>query len=111
MAVEFDGVTTPQSTGAVPTPTDPVVVEQVPGHPESTGAVDAPPAAVTVEFGDLGTSSTGAVETPGPQSYGPEAKVIRSGRRAAAEPSQVTPETKTESKTQSADVPLPGQAH
>lgn len=96
MAVEFDGVTTPQSTGAVPTPTDPVVVEQVPGHPESTGAVDAPPAAVTVEFGDLGQDPTGAVENPGPQTLGPQAKVIRSGRRVAAEPSTVTAETKTQ---------------
>lgn len=77
--------TIPESTGAVQTPTDPVEIEATPGHPESTGAVKTP-GPVTTEFGDLGTESTNTVETPGPvTTLAPQVKVVRSGRRAAAE--------------------------
>lgn len=69
MAVEFsDDVVVPQSTGAVKSPTDPVVVVQDPGA-AVTNAVDAPDPVVTTEFGDLGQESTKSFPNPEPQKF------------------------------------------
>ena len=94
MAIENEGTVTPESTGAVTTPSEPVTVEAAVGHPESTGAVEAPPAVLTTEFGDLGQSSTRTVETPGPQTSGPDAKVVKPTGRRAAEPTTTSAEVK-----------------
>lgn len=96
MAVEINSDPTfPESTGAVATPSEPVVTEQVPGHPESTGAVESDGKPVTTLFGELGQKPTGAVETPGPFTMvAPQVKVVRSGRRAAQDASGPA-ETKT----------------
>jgi hypothetical protein len=96
MGVTDEGITLPQSTNAVATPTEPVTVEQTPGHPVSSGAVEAPPAAVTTEFGPDGTESTNTVPTPGAYKVvNTSVKVINAPRRAAAE-GQTTAETEAQ---------------
>lgn len=95
MAVEFDGITVPESTNTVPTP-GPVESVQTPGHPESTGAVETP-GAVTHEFGALGQEPTAAAPNPEPVTvYSAFAKVVRPQGRRAAEPATTTGSTKAQ---------------
>ena len=82
MAIRDEGVTLPESTGAVETPTDPVTTTQTPGHPVSVDAVMPVSGPVTTEFGDFGQNATGVVETPGPVTIrNPAVKVVRAPRR------------------------------
>jgi hypothetical protein len=110
MAITDEGVSTPVSTNAVPTPGE-VAAVQEPGHPESTGAVPTP-GPVTHEFGDLGTTSTGVVTTPGAWKVTQDAgvKVINAPRRAAAE-GQTTAETEQPASGRRAAAPAEDSGH
>lgn len=89
-----------KSTGAVSTPTEPIVTEQAVGRSESTGAeeFDAEPKVLRAEH--LGQEPTGAEETPGPVTRtldwltDAEAKVVGSPSTTPPPTGQTRAETK-----------------
>lgn len=81
MAVTDDGITVPQSTGAVAGPPATWSHEQVADN-ASTGAVDAPAPTVETRFGPSGQKPSGAVPNPEPTTHvNPVVKVVNGPER------------------------------